>query len=376
MLGSCLTEILTLLLQGAIFASIGLTALQLPNMNAVHWSARACCSSSMVLGVVSVVTAARQHQLLGMLNSPLDIRMWLSRGRPTSYRSLLKVEAIILRHYFNTGGGQINDKYEGVVGFQGLPLESSISALKAIALPRHLLDLAVLVFIVGFGLYVLFLWLYNVEESGGSYRNVFIIFILTVGVYAIYDLFIKLARILDNDKRDAEFKTKALGGFREPEALLVLQKELKEVQRRIREHTSPQELRMPPLQRQQDLENGAEVENPTFVTTNPQLLTTDDHNITSPPQVPSTISGTATLPRITRGHSTPGSSTNPSASPDCKVDKYQAWQHYLIGYMKTQAVSKNHSLLLKIMELKGGFEAEWDTAIAVDTQDTLADDPE
>ena len=211
----------------------------------------------MVLGVTSVVTAARQHQTVGMLNSPMDIRLWLSRGRPKSYRSFLSIQGIFFRRMdyneyttrrmdyneyttlparlrqisrildmfplwwspfygtnidTNTDTNTDTDKYAHVQGFQRLPLESSISALKATALPRHLLDLAVLVFLVGFGLYVLFLWLINVEGSGESYRNVFIVFIVTVGMYAIYDLLIELARILDDDKRNSEFNTNALGG--------------------------------------------------------------------------------------------------------------------------------------------------------------------
>lgn len=161
-------------------------------MNAVHWSAQACCSSSMVLGLASVITAARQHQTVGMLNSPLSIRLWLSRWKPNSYRHFLSLHNIVLRRIKYQGNEilpapiiflfsvlsdvltefaglfslsilrsldrfEIYDKYGKVEGFQRLPLESSISALKAIVLPRHLLDLAVLVFLVGFGLYVLFL---------------------------------------------------------------------------------------------------------------------------------------------------------------------------------------------------------------------------
>ena len=120
-------------MQGAIFASIGLSALQLPNMNAVHWSARACFSSSMVLGLASVFTATRQHQTVGMLNSPLDIRLWLSRGRPTLYRRFLEIQSSRLLS-MNMSWGEFlikdGDKYARLPAFRGLPLESSISALQ------------------------------------------------------------------------------------------------------------------------------------------------------------------------------------------------------------------------------------------------------
>lgn len=55
-------------------------------MDETHWSARACCVASVILGVASVTTATQQHLAIGMLKSPLDVRLWLSRGRPTLYR--------------------------------------------------------------------------------------------------------------------------------------------------------------------------------------------------------------------------------------------------------------------------------------------------
>ncbi|MCJ1269108.1 hypothetical protein MMC22_008997 [Lobaria immixta] len=328
---------------GAIFASIGLSALQLPSMNAVHWSARACCSSSMVFGVASVFTAARQHQTVGMLNSPLDIRLWLSRRSPSHFKNILRP--------FNDTTRENTDKYARFRGFQGLPLESSISALKAAALPRYFLNVAVPLFLVGFGLYVLFLWLSNIEESGESYRNVFIVFIVTVGTYAIYDFLVELTRILDDDKRNKEFNTNALGGYRELEKLRGLQNKLAEVQQRMKsEHLFEQELQEIQFQRQQDLEDVVETERPTFANTNAQLVPTGDRNFSLPVRAPSIALATAKLPGATRDHPSPASPTNRNASPACKVEKYQAWHHYLIGYMKTQAVSEDNSLLLKIME--------------------------
>jgi hypothetical protein len=125
----------THLSQAVIFASIGLTALHLPNMDAVHWSARAACASSMVLGVVSVITATRARQTVGMLKSPLEIRPCLSRGRPTRYFGIQPVR-------LGEKQGRI-EKYAFLEGFHQLHLESSVSALKEIAFPRHPLSLAV-----------------------------------------------------------------------------------------------------------------------------------------------------------------------------------------------------------------------------------------
>ena len=139
------------------------------------------------------------------------------------------------------------------------------------------------------------------------------------------------------------------------------------------EHPSEQELQEIQFQRQEDLENVVERESPTLATTNARLFPTGDRNFSSPLRAPAIAPATATLPAATRGYTSPSSSTNRSATPACKVDKYQAWQHYLISYMRTQAVSKDHSFLLKIMEMKGSFEAEWDLAIAVTQQEANPD---
>lgn len=105
------------------------------------------------------------------------------------------------------------NKYAKMKAYQDIPLESTISAVKAVTLPSHLLYMAVIVFLVGFGLYVLFQWL---EDVGGavSYRNIFIIFIITAGIYAVYDALIEVARVLNRDKRSREFETDMLGGSR------------------------------------------------------------------------------------------------------------------------------------------------------------------
>jgi len=189
--------------KGAIFATLGLTALQIPDMHEAWWFARAFCVVSMVLGVLSVITATRQHFDVVMLKSPLSVRLWLSRGRPRGHDDLpLWTEPEAERRYAN------------VTGIKDLPLESSVMSLKAVAMPRHLLDLSVLAFIIGFGLYELSGFvhptrhpaspnftsdpdassneepdekdlsvLYGPEEA---YRNVFIVFSITLTLCLAY----------------------------------------------------------------------------------------------------------------------------------------------------------------------------------------------
>ncbi len=110
-----------------------------------------------------------QQQHMGMLNTTLSIRLWLSQG---------KVEAN-KRHYSKP--------------FERFPLEGSVAALKQFNLPKFLLKLAVLLYVVVFGLYLLYAWLDHAEvadDDGGrkndEYRNIFVAFVATVDALYVY----------------------------------------------------------------------------------------------------------------------------------------------------------------------------------------------
>jgi hypothetical protein len=67
-------------------------------------------------------------------------------------------------------------------------LWSSMTSLKIVALPRHLLDLAITLYIIGFG-----------NQSG-----IFIVFIITVGLFAIYYLTLLQTFKTENEGKKAE----------------------------------------------------------------------------------------------------------------------------------------------------------------------------
>ncbi|EXJ92015.1 hypothetical protein A1O3_00565 [Capronia epimyces CBS 606.96] len=330
--------------QAAIFASIGLTALQLPNMETVHWSSRACCASSMVLGVASVFTATRQHFSVGMLNSPLQVRLWLSRGRPESYRGFVARMVgfgtipfpmnRLIPYPVTTATTQ--RKYANMKAYQDMPLESAISAAKAVALPSHLLYMTVIIFLVGFGLYILFRWL---EDVGGavSYRNIFIVFIITAGLYAGYDILIEVARLLDRDKRSREFATDGIGGLRGQRHLLALQQRLRTLQQRVEDES---------------------------IDGQDQHQHQHQHQHQPGPAPPH--ASTAPTGRQTPHQNSP--TTASRIDPDPDVDKYQAWESYITAYIQRLGRTEQRStLMMKIMELKGSLEAEWDSVKARET---------
>lgn len=173
----------------------------------------------MVLGIFSVTTATRQHFTVVRLRSHLEVRLWMSRGKTTKRRE----ESILL----SADTGSTEDKYANVPGFDSLPLESSIASLKATALPRHLLDLSVVFFMISIGLYELSGWKSDAGKQGTAYRNVFVVFIVTIVSYTVYHMAIAIGGAFDSWKRDDEYGKDSLGGFRsETEELIDLRRRL------------------------------------------------------------------------------------------------------------------------------------------------------
>jgi hypothetical protein len=191
---------------GAIFASVGLGSLSLPNLDITHWTARALLSCSMALGILSVVYATSQQQTVAMLNSPLEIRLWLSRGRLDR-----------LQHDYQ-------------MPYRLLPLESSVATVKQFGLPSLLLKVAVLLYLVGFGIYILFSWLNNVEQKGSDSRNVFVCFVVTLGVISINQILLTVYGFIDEQKRTKDFSLDRAEDFAKPFSQQQLEAWLKAIQ--------------------------------------------------------------------------------------------------------------------------------------------------
>jgi hypothetical protein len=146
----------------------------------------------MVFGILSVVSATSQHRVIGLLNGPLALRLWLSKG------------ATEIDH--RPGGAR-----EYPSPYDSLPLESSTSASLVTQFPGALLNLAVFLYLVGFGLYLIFSWREAVPGSGSDYRNIFIAFIVAVGLSVLYYISVSVKRILEAKTRFDDFGVSILG---------------------------------------------------------------------------------------------------------------------------------------------------------------------
>jgi hypothetical protein len=186
--------------QAAIFASVGLSALSLPNMDVTHWSARALLSASMAFGILSVTYATYQQQFIGMMNSATEIRIWLScgkadrdptKGQPPFWKSLIRLE---------------NYGIEYDLPYRLFPLESSMAAQMKMQLPSMLLQVAILLYLTGFGLYLLFAWLENAIPPSLDYRSIFIVYTVAVGLVLWHFVVLSTFNPIDQIKRQNDFQ--------------------------------------------------------------------------------------------------------------------------------------------------------------------------
>ena len=151
-------------------------------MEDTHWSARALLSASMVCGIVSVVAATMIQESLRRLHSHMDIRLWLSNGISTS-----------------------RDRYDRPYNI--LPLESSVAAHKLVDAPARFLMLAVALYIVGFGIYLLFGWLYALDQPTSDFRNIFIVYIAVVCISIGYFVSLGIWQLLDGQRLQERLRT-------------------------------------------------------------------------------------------------------------------------------------------------------------------------
>ena len=198
--------------QGTIFASVGITALQVPNMDQTHWTARAFLSSSMILGILATIVATSLQRKVAPLNDALQIRLWLSMGSFNSWRSSRP------RH--------------GAVGsdFDILPLASSTSALLLSEAPGTLLNLALLMFIAGFVIYLLFAWLNDHEESRTEHQHIATFVICIVVVTFLHKFILQIARASDAKTISGAFNLGPPSGFDKSPALRDLEERLESIQ--------------------------------------------------------------------------------------------------------------------------------------------------
>lgn len=164
----------------------------------------------MALGILSSISATSLHRKVAGLNDTISIRLWLSRGEYVSRKDREEP-------YFDDLS-------------QPLPLVSSISALQASKTPTALLNLAFMLFIVGFSLYLLFSWIGQVENPSKEQRNIFIFFVCVVGAALLQSGILAYMKVSSEQTVRNDFKLLPLSAFRKSEKLEILEQKLRQIQ--------------------------------------------------------------------------------------------------------------------------------------------------
>jgi hypothetical protein len=154
----------------------------------------------MAVGILSVTYATYQHSVIGMMNNAQEIRIWLSCGKAD--RGAKESQTDPLKFVARIQGGSID--YDPP--YTLFPLESSIAAQMKIQLPNMLLQLAIFLYLTGFGLYLLFSWLETAIRPSSDYRAVFIVYIIAVGLVLLYFGALSTFNEIDQQKRQRDFE--------------------------------------------------------------------------------------------------------------------------------------------------------------------------
>lgn len=146
-------------MEGALVASCGVTALQLPGLENCHYLARVSFVMSLVMSLMSVFFSGLQQSSFGGQIETKDLRMWLANGTYWNDRT------------------------------QTQDLRSSIVAHQILQAPFEVVIMSITLFIVGLGTYLGSSWEHNLPLSSGAEGNraVLIAFVVpTIFVLLMY----------------------------------------------------------------------------------------------------------------------------------------------------------------------------------------------
>ena len=154
----------------------------------------------MAVGILSVTYATYQQTVIGMMNNAQEIRIWLSCGKAD--RGPKEARTDFWKFIARIQGGSI--EYDPPYSL--FPLESSMAAQMKIQLPSTLLQLAIFLYLTGFGLYVLFAWVEDAIPPSLDYRGIFIVYMITVGLAFSYFWTLSVFNQVDQQKRQQDFE--------------------------------------------------------------------------------------------------------------------------------------------------------------------------
>jgi hypothetical protein len=186
----------------AIIAQVAITALALPNLNQVHWTATAGFVVSLVTGCLSVWLSTTTSRLLSSLDSPDAVRDWLSR--PASKASQAKFEKNLT---LRLESADLNSKsdVEDIESSISTFLEenrwqvASFYSCTLLTSPSLLLNVSLPTFLLALGIYLGTVWKKDLDPVAGNVASRAVLICYIVCVVLGFGLFFGAS-----DRKEAE----------------------------------------------------------------------------------------------------------------------------------------------------------------------------
>ncbi|EKG16154.1 hypothetical protein MPH_06591 [Macrophomina phaseolina MS6] len=190
----------------------------MPGLSNVHWTAPGCIIASLLFGVLAVILATVQQQVLGMLNSAEGVRMWLSNGRFYPPHALCRPLYDAAAHEADAGSYcccsssssthlASRPQFRRTAPRSRRRLQVSLAALQLLSMPHKFLSAAVGFFLAGFALYLGFAYRQDLDDTPARDNNeaVFVAFVGVASVAVVSGMGVSLWKVWE--VRGAERRT-------------------------------------------------------------------------------------------------------------------------------------------------------------------------
>lgn len=162
----------SLAVTGAIISQVAITAITLPYVKQVHWTAQGAFITSLVLGCLSVFFSTRIQRSLTALASADDVKDWLckliSRRQYDAFEKALRPR--ITHAQAASSGGERKILRKEIVQFlEGHRWKhASFYSCAILSTPPELLNASMGAFLVGLGIYLGCVWEQDLDPISGT----------------------------------------------------------------------------------------------------------------------------------------------------------------------------------------------------------------
>jgi hypothetical protein len=157
---------------GAIIAQVAITALALPHLSEVHWTAQGAFTTSLVFGCLSVFFSTRVQRMLTGLSTADDVRDWL--GKPAPKAAYIEFEETIKQRLIRARASSAGEERElvkrEIVHFlqEHRWKHASFYSCAILSTPPELLNSSMGAFLTGLGIYLGSVWAKDLDPVGGK----------------------------------------------------------------------------------------------------------------------------------------------------------------------------------------------------------------